>query len=63
LHSLPATGEKLFSPRPLQEALDAFKKSFVYRVLEQTGGNQTKAAQILKIHRSYLNQLLRKFSE
>ena len=63
LENPPADGEALFSPRPLQEALDAFKKDFVACVLEQTGGNQTKAAQILKVHRSYLNQLLKRFSD
>ena len=63
LETMPIASDELFSPRPLQKALDEYKKRFVSRVLEQTGGNQTKAAQILKVHRSYLNQLLKKFSE
>ena len=63
LESVQPSDNTILSPRPLQEAVDDYKKSIVSHVLEQTGGNQTKAAKILKVNRSYLNQLLKKFSE
>ena len=40
----------------LDEALDEFEKRFIQNALAKTGGNQTKAAQILGVHRNTLNR-------
>ena len=48
----------LFRPGPLNEAINEFKRKFIKQVLAFTGGNQTRAAKILKIQRTYLNRLL-----
>ena len=44
----------------LEEAVTEFEKKFSGRVLEQSNGNQSRAAKILGIHR---NTLSRKISE
>jgi DNA-binding protein Fis len=43
-----------------EEAVCEFEKKFIKRVLERTEGNQSKAAQVLGIHR---NTLSRKIDE
>jgi DNA-binding NtrC family response regulator len=48
-----------FQPRPLQEALADFKRDYICKILEYTGGNQTRAAKILRIQRTYLNRLMK----
>src|SRR5437764_13989268 len=40
----------------LDEALDEFEKRFIQNALTKTGGNQTKAAQLLGLHRNTLNR-------
>lgn len=40
----------------LDEALDEFEKKFIQSALSKTDGNQTKAAQILGVHRNTLNR-------
>ena len=40
----------------LDEALDEFEKRFIQSALTKTGGNQTKAAQVLGVHRNTLNR-------
>jgi two-component system nitrogen regulation response regulator GlnG len=40
----------------LDEALDEFEKRFIQSALAQTGGNQTKAAVVLGVHRNTLNR-------
>jgi len=55
----PFMTEELFQPRPLQEALNQFKKQYINKLLEHTGGNQSKAAKILDIQRTYLNRLIK----
>jgi DNA-binding protein Fis len=40
----------------LDEALGEFEKSFIQSALTKTGGNQTKAAQVLGVHRNTLNR-------
>ncbi len=50
--------DDLLAPRPLNQALNEFKTRFIQRVLEFTNGNQTQAAKILQIQRTYLNKLL-----
>ncbi|RKY04365.1 Fis family transcriptional regulator [Candidatus Poribacteria bacterium] len=43
----------------LEEAVREFKKRHITRVLHETGGNRTKAAEILKIQRTYLSRLIK----
>ncbi|HWQ02890.1 MAG TPA: helix-turn-helix domain-containing protein [Candidatus Nitrosotenuis sp.] len=38
------------------EAVNEFEKRFIRRVLERTGGNQSRAAQLLGIHRNTLGR-------
>jgi len=40
----------------LEEALNEFEKRFIQSALTKTGGNQTKAARVLGIHRNTLNR-------
>ncbi len=40
----------------LDEALQEFEKKFIQSALTKTSGNQTKAAQILGVHRNTLNR-------
>lgn len=42
----------------LKTATDTFKKKYIMKVLEMTKNNQTKAAKILDIQRTYLARLL-----
>ena len=44
---------------PLKEASDSFRTTFISNTLKSTGGNRTKAAQILGVQRSYLSRLLK----
>ncbi len=47
--------------RPLSEAVFAFEREYVRRALETTGGNKTRAAQLLGISRKHLWEKLRRF--
>ena len=40
----------------LGEAVNEFEKRFIQTALSKTGGNQTKAAQFLGVHRNTLNR-------
>lgn len=51
--------EGIFSPRPWNQAQIEFKKEYLKKILEQTNGNQTQAAKILKIQRSFLNRMIK----
>ncbi len=51
--------EALFAPNPLQTAVNRFKREYIARILQQTGGNQSRAARILEIQRTYLNRLIK----
>lgn len=42
-----------------QAAVEAFKRQMVADALEKTGGNQTKAAEILGLQRTYLSKLMK----
>jgi len=42
----------------LEEALEEFEKRFIKQALEQSGGNQSRAATILGIHRNTLSRKL-----
>ena len=46
----------------LQQALDDFKKRFIELNLKNTKGNQSKAAEIMGIQRTYLSRLISKYS-
>jgi transcriptional regulator with PAS, ATPase and Fis domain len=43
-----------FDKVSLREARDEFEKQFILKILEKTNWNQTKAAQLLGIHRNAL---------
>jgi len=45
----------------LKEAIDAFKKEFILLNLRHTDGNRSKAAQKMKIQRTYLSRLIAKY--
>ncbi|MFQ5749659.1 MAG: sigma-54-dependent transcriptional regulator [Planctomycetota bacterium] len=45
--------------RSLEEASRAFRRDYIRKSLEITGGNQTRAAEILGITRPYLNRLVK----
>lgn len=51
-------GEDVSGGQTLKEAVNAFKKRYVTEVLSKTAGNQTRAAKILGIQRTYLSRLL-----
>jgi DNA-binding NtrC family response regulator len=40
----------------LDEALNEFEKRFIQNALSKTGGNQTKAAKVLGMHRNTLSR-------
>jgi len=40
----------------LDEAVDEFEKKFIQTALTRTRGNQTKAAEVLGVHRNTLNR-------
>ena len=46
----------------LKSATDTFKRTYIRTVLETTGGNQTAAASILKIQRTYLSRLMKELN-
>lgn len=45
----------------LREAMDEFKKRFIEANLKNTGGNQSKAAGIMGIQRTYLSRLVARY--
>lgn len=59
---LAAPGNDIYRPRPLQDALNDYKREYIECILKETDGNQTEAAKILEIQRSYLNQLIKKLA-
>ncbi len=44
---------------PYREALEGFKKDLIQSALARAGGNQTRAAEMLGVQRTYLNRLLK----
>jgi len=44
---------------PLREAVHNFRREYINRTLAKTGGNQTRAAALLGIQRSFLNRLIK----
>ncbi|MGH7492763.1 MAG: sigma-54-dependent transcriptional regulator [bacterium] len=51
--------EEIVVGMPLDEAMLQFKKQFIAKTLERTAGNQSQAAQILSIQRTYLSRLIK----
>jgi DNA-binding NtrC family response regulator len=51
--------EEITAGMPLDEATLKFKKQFIAKTLELTDGNQSKAADILNIQRTYLSKLIK----
>lgn len=45
----------------LQDAVNDFKKKFIEANLRKTGGNQSRAAQIMDIQRTYLSRLISRY--
>jgi len=43
---------------PLEEAMTQFKRGFIERTLQHTNNNQTEAARLLALQRTYLNRLI-----
>ena len=44
--------------KSLKTALNAFKKQYVTKILEQNNWNQTEAAKVLDIQRTYVSKLM-----
>jgi DNA-binding NtrC family response regulator len=44
---------------PYREALEGFKKELIQSALARAGGNQTRAAEMLGVQRTYLNRLIK----
>jgi DNA-binding NtrC family response regulator len=53
------SGEEITIGTPLEEAQILFKKRFITKTLRFTNNSQTKAAELLKIQRTYLNRLIK----
>ncbi|MCJ7497807.1 MAG: sigma-54 dependent transcriptional regulator, partial [candidate division Zixibacteria bacterium] len=51
--------EELLPGIPLEDALKKFKKEFITRTLSLTKNNQSQAAKLLDIQRTYLNRLIK----
>jgi Nif-specific regulatory protein len=47
--------------KPLKEAIEGFKKQFIEVNLKNTMGNQTRAAKIMGIQRTYLSRLIAQY--
>jgi DNA-binding NtrC family response regulator len=45
----------------LEEAVQEFEKKFIRQALEQSGGNQSRAASLLGIHRNTLSRKLEEY--
>lgn len=51
--------EEIQIGKPLEKAILNFKKQFIKKTLDHTQNNQTKAAELLQIQRTYLNRLIK----
>lgn len=52
------TIEKVGDDRSLKTAVDAFKREYLIKILEENGWNQTKTAAVLGIQRTYVIRLM-----
>ncbi len=59
MHETEKSPEDIAAGLPLDEAVLKFKKEFIVKTLASTGGNQSKAADILQIQRTYLSKLVK----
>ncbi len=63
---ISALADEIFSSsdgdKTLKTALNKFKKAYVTRIMSETANNQTKAAQILGIQRTYVSRLLKELN-
>ncbi|PIE04589.1 MAG: Fis family transcriptional regulator [Spirochaetales bacterium] len=48
-----------YKGKSLKDSVTVFKKNLIREVLQDTGGNQTAAAEVLGIQRTYLSRMLR----
>ena len=48
--------------KPYQEAVRSYQRELIGSVLQKTGGNQAKAAEILNLQRTYLSRLMKKLN-
>src|SRR5690606_24941551 len=48
-------------PQPEDESLEAVMRAHIARILRRTGGNKREAARVLRISRSRLDRLLKKY--
>ena len=55
---LPSVENVLGEDRTLKTALNQFKKEYITKILNETGWNQTAAAKILDIQRTYVSKLM-----
>ena len=53
------TDDKTEPGTSLEEAINSFKRQFITRTLNSTNNNQTEAAKLLDIQRTYLNRLIK----
>jgi len=60
--SFPLFANTEGKPAALKDALFRFKKEYVTNVLEQTGWNQTEAAKVLDVQRTYVSRLMHELS-
>ena len=44
---------------PFHECVESFKKDLIRRALEHANGNQTRAAELLGLQRTYLSRLIK----
>jgi Nif-specific regulatory protein len=57
-----AGSEDEFAGKSLREGLINFKRHFIRKTLEESGWNQTEAAKVLDIQRTYLSRLIKELS-
>lgn len=50
---------EIFEPQPWEAAIQVYKRGYLLKVLEHTGGMKKKAAELLQIQQSYLSRLLK----
>lgn len=59
MHETEKSPDDFAAGLPLDEAVLKFKKQYITQTLESTGWNQSKAANILQIQRTYLSKLVK----
>jgi Nif-specific regulatory protein len=55
-------GETGIGDRNLKDAVNVFKSNFVRKVLDESAWNQTEAAKMLNIQRTYLSRLIKEYN-